>query len=80
MTQPRLVSFYEAVFSTAIGFGLSFVVGQLVFPLYGWQISASQNLQITLIFTVLSIARGYAIRRFFATTVHELAVKLAERP
>ena len=77
MTQSKLASFYEAVFSTAIGFGLSFVLGQIVFPLYGFAMSIATNFQITLIFTVLSIARGYVIRRWFNGKLAKAAQKLA---
>lgn len=77
MLQTKSGSFYEAVISTAIGFGLSFVMGHVVFPLYGWELSVGDNLQITLIFTVLSIVRGYVLRRFFNSRLKALAQRMA---
>lgn len=77
MTQTRLGSFYETCIGTAIGFVLSFTLGHYLFPYLGWYVSVTQNLQITAIFTVLSIARGYLIRRFFNARIHALAQRLA---
>lgn len=65
MNQTRLESLAEVTLSTAIGYSVA-LAGQLViFPLMGLAVSFSQNLWIGLWFTLLSIARGYAIRRLF---------------
>lgn len=65
MSQTRLQSFVETCISTAIGFALSFVLTATVMPAYGHQVVFADNLQITAIFTAASIARGWAVRRFF---------------
>ncbi len=65
MTQRRLYSLVETVASVAIGFLVSLCLTALVLPMYGLDVSLGQNLQITLIFTLASIARGYGVRRFF---------------
>ena len=49
----------------AIGYGVALAAQLLVFPLYGMEVSLSQNIQIGAIFTVVSIARSYAVRRVF---------------
>lgn len=64
-TQSRRHSLVESVASTAIGFLVSLALTAVVLPAYGHAVTASQNVQITLIFTVASIARSYAVRRFF---------------
>jgi hypothetical protein len=41
--------------------------------------SAGQHLGITLVFTVISVARGYVVRRWFNAGLHLAAVRLAKR-
>lgn len=65
MKQSRLSSFKEAALSTAIGFGVALLTQILVFPLFGFHPRIEENLAITLIFTVVSIARQYVVRRLF---------------
>lgn len=79
MEQTRVVSLIEVVMSTAIGFVVSFAAWPPVAHLYGFDYSVQSNLGITAIFTVLSIARGYVVRRFFARGMHGAAVRLGRR-
>lgn len=65
MSQSRRSSLAESLISVAIGFCVSVAITAIVMPAYGHDVTFGQNLQITLIFTVASIVRGYAIRRFF---------------
>lgn len=55
----------EAVANTVVGFIISLGIQVAVFKLYGIQLSAHDNVMITVIFTVASFARSYLIRRFF---------------
>jgi ABC-type antimicrobial peptide transport system permease subunit len=64
MYQTRLESLLETVLNVAIGFVLSYVLGVFLYPALGHPISHSTNFVITLAFTVLSIARSYAVRRW----------------
>jgi len=71
MSQSRLQSFVEANLNTFVGFGISMLAWEfLVKPLWGFSTSFLDNLGITLIFTALSIARGYLIRRYFNRKHH----------
>jgi hypothetical protein len=63
--QTRLHSFLEATANILIGSLISLLVQRLVFPLYGIQITLSQDIQIVAIFTVVSIVRSYILRRVF---------------
>ena len=65
VTQSRWSSFIEAWVNVAIGFGINFAANLLVLPLFGFDIHVGQALGIGLVFTVISVARGYAIRRWF---------------
>ena len=63
--QSKKMSLLETCVSTAIGYAVAILAQVLVFPLFGLTISLSQNLAIGAIFTVVSIARGYCVRRLF---------------
>lgn len=65
MKQSRATSFLKSVVSTAVGFGVAMVANALVLPLFGFTPSLAENLLITCIYTVISIARGYALERIF---------------
>lgn len=65
MTQSRKNSMLEAVANTAIGFALSMVLQMIISAAYGLNTTIAIDLQITVAFTVLSLARSYVIRRFF---------------
>ena len=59
------MSLAETCASIAIGFVVSVAITAVVMPAYGHAVTLADNLQITAIFTVASIARGYAVRRAF---------------
>jgi hypothetical protein len=65
MTQTRRHSIIEALAGTAIGMAVSILASTVVYPLFGHSFTLAQNTGITLIFTVLSVARGYLVRRLF---------------
>lgn len=66
MSQSRRMSMIETVISIAIGFVVSVIITALVLPAYGHAVTLADNIEITTIFTVASIVRGYCVRRFFA--------------
>jgi high-affinity Fe2+/Pb2+ permease len=63
--QTKKQSFIESLTNTFVGFAISFAATFLIFPLVGIQSSGAKNFVITLFFTVVSILRGYVIRRYF---------------
>jgi hypothetical protein len=65
MRQSRLNSFIEGNVNTASAFGISYMAGFIIFPLFHYNVSAAQNLGIVSCFTALSIGRNYLIRRLF---------------
>ena len=72
MTQTRLGSFIEAWVNVAIGFGINWCANLLILPLFGFHITGAQAFNMGLIFTVISVARSYAIRRWFNARLHAL--------
>jgi hypothetical protein len=65
MRQPRLMSLVEAVANVIVGFGLAVATQVVVFPLFGLEASLAENLTIGGIFTLVSVARSYLLRRVF---------------
>jgi NhaP-type Na+/H+ or K+/H+ antiporter len=65
MSQSRKGSAYEAVMNVLVGYTINMLANFAIFPLFGWQLSLSQNLQIGVIYTVVSLVRSYCIRRWF---------------
>jgi hypothetical protein len=63
--QTRLGSLIEAWANTFIGYWINVVLGLAIYPLFGASFSFAQNLGIGAVFTVVSIVRGYAVRRWF---------------
>ena len=55
----------ETFISTALGFAVSWLLTFHVLPLWGFTPSHGQALQITLVYTAASFARGYAVRAAF---------------
>jgi len=59
------MSMVETCLNTAIGFVIAIATQLLVFPLFGYSPPLSTNFKIALIFTVVSIVRGFVFRRLF---------------
>ena len=59
------MSAVEAVTSTAIGFAVSLALTFTVLPAFGYAVTAPDAWGITAIYTAVSIARSYAVRRMF---------------
>ncbi|MBT2325534.1 hypothetical protein J7E62_24680 [Variovorax paradoxus] len=64
--QSKRGSLLETLFGTASGFVISLLVWEFVVkPLWKLDTSFVENLSITMLFTVVSVARSYVVRRFF---------------
>lgn len=77
--QSKLGSLIEAIINTAIGFLISMAMSLTVYPMFGHAFTLAQNIGITVIFTVASIVRGYAVRRWFNARIHAAAQRVASR-
>lgn len=55
----------EAVANVAVGYGVAVGTQIVVFPLFGLQASLGDTLAIGAIFTLVSLARSYVLRRVF---------------
>lgn len=65
MKQSRLMSLVESVANVIVGYGVAVVTQMLIFPIFGLHTTLAQNLKMGLVFTIVSIGRSYALRRFF---------------
>ena len=65
MSQTRRGSMLEAVANVAIGYGVSVAANVVVLPLFGYQVTVEDAAGIGLVFTLVSLARSYALRRVF---------------
>lgn len=63
--QTRLQSLLESCANVLIGYLVALGAQLVVFPLMGIPVSLSQNVVIGIIFTAVSLARSYALRRAF---------------
>jgi uncharacterized membrane protein required for colicin V production len=77
MTQTRLGSFIEAIINVVIGFGINFTANMFIFPLFGFHITPGVNFVLGMIYTVISVVRSYAVRRWFNARLHKLASAVA---
>lgn len=77
MRQTRLGSFIEAWINVLIGFGINFIANLLILPMFGFNITLMDNLYIGILYTIISVVRSYAIRRWFNDYIHRTAAKLA---
>lgn len=64
--QSRRRSLIESFTNVVVGYALAVVTQIIVFPWFGLQPSLGDNLALGLVFTSISLIRGYALRRLFA--------------
>ncbi len=63
--QSRWLSFVEAVTNIVVGYCLAVLTQIIVFPLFGLRTTLVENLLIGGLFTIVSLVRGYVLRRLF---------------
>jgi len=65
MKQSRAMSLLEALANVAVGYVVAVMTQIAVFPLFGLHATLGDNMLVGAIFTIMSIVRGFALRRFF---------------
>ena len=65
MSQSRVTSLVEAATNVVVGYGTATLTQLLVFPFFEIAVSLAQNMTLGAIFTVVSLARSYLLRRVF---------------
>jgi len=59
------MSLVESLANVAVGYGIAVLTQIAVFPFFGLHVSLADNLVMGAVFTIVSIARSFALRRVF---------------
>ena len=65
MRQTRSMSMVEAAANVVIGYGIAVATQVVVFPIFGIHITLADDLRIGFVFAVVSLIRGFVLRRAF---------------
>jgi hypothetical protein len=59
------MSLVESLANVAVGYGIAVLTQIAVFPFFGLHVSLADNLVMGAVFTIVSIARSFTLRRVF---------------
>ena len=65
MSQSKRGSFAETLTNILIGYSINFVINWFILPRFGMPLTLDTNLKLGLIYTGVSIVRGYLLRRAY---------------
>jgi hypothetical protein len=65
VSQSRLGSWIEAWANIAVGFTINWCANMIVLPWFGFDVTPGEAFGIGVVFTAISLARSYLIRRWF---------------
>ncbi len=63
--QTKTMSLVESVTNMGIGLAVALTTQLVVFKIYKIETTINENLEIAVIFAIMSILRSYIVRRFF---------------
>ena len=63
--QTKKWSMIETLVSVGIGWLIGVILNMLVLPLFDYNVSLTDGVLISIIFTAVSVIRSYIIRRWF---------------
>ena len=63
--QTKTMSLVESVTNMSIGLAVALTTQLVVFKIYKIETTINENLEIAVIFAIMSILRSYIVRRFF---------------
>ena len=63
--QSKKQSLIETLTSVFVGWLIGVILNLTILPLFDYNITVVDSLWVSLIFTVVSVVRGYIIRRWF---------------
>ena len=63
--QSKKQSLIESLTSVGIGWLIGVILNMLVLPLFDYDVSLTDGVLISIIFTAVSVIRSYIIRRWF---------------
>lgn len=65
MKQSRCMSMVESIANVVVGYGMAVTTQILIFPSFGLHTTLEQDLKMGAVFTLVSIARSFTLRRVF---------------
>ncbi len=65
MRQSRRMSLVESLANVVVGYGIAIATQAVVFPLFGLHTTLSDDMAIGAIFSAVSVARSFVLRRVF---------------
>lgn len=68
MTQSWLQSLRESWTNVVIGFGINYAANLVVLPLFGYDVTPTRAFGIGIVFTAISMARSFLLRRLYERT------------
>lgn len=71
MKDSKIKSFTEAAFNIVVGFTINFVANMFILPMFGMPFSLSAFTMIGILYTFISLARSYFLRRLFVHGFYE---------
>lgn len=75
--QSKLESLTESAINTGLGFLVAMVTQILVYPLFDIDVTVGDQALLALIFTSVSLVRGYIVRRYFNTYFKHTVIYLS---
>ena len=63
--QSKWGSFAESWANVAVGFSINYAGNLFILPLFGLHITPSKAFGVGIVFTFISVARSYTLRRIF---------------
>ena len=75
--QSKLESLIESAINTGLGFLVAMVTQILVYPLFDIDVTVGDQALLALIFTAVSLVRGYIVRRYFNTYFKHTVIYLS---
>lgn len=74
MKDEKIKSLVESICNILIGIVISFIANIIIFPLFGFHTTMTNLAGIGIIYTCISLARSYMIRRLFVNGFYETIV------
>lgn len=75
--QTKLESLIEVLANILIGMVVTVAASPVIYSWFNATFTFAQNIGLTLVFTVLSVARGYIVRRWFNNNMKDFSRKVA---
>jgi hypothetical protein len=63
--QLKKHSLIESCTNIIVGYTINMIANFVIFPIWGWSITLKQNIEIGIVYTVISMIRSYCLRRVF---------------